>query len=100
MKPGKNNTKTDIKIQGDKLLALQKISFVFVECFGLDLQICNYKDARSIGLYQFDFECLITGIEFAITNDNIRNALQDSDLNALENLLNHINEIYKTAYRS
>lgn len=100
MKPGKKSIKTNIKIQGNKLLALKNISFLFTECFGLDSRICNYKGTRSIGLYQWDFECLIGGIEFAIRDDKTRNTLQDSDLIALENLLNHINEVYRNVYRS
>jgi hypothetical protein len=75
MKPGKKDIKISIRIQGEELRALQDISFLFTECFGLDSRIGKYRGTRPIGLYQWDFECLIGGIEFAINDEKIRKAI-------------------------
>jgi hypothetical protein len=98
MKPGKKDIKINIRIQGEQLIALQKISFLFTECFGLDSRIDKYKGTKSIGLYQWDFECLIGGIEYAISDQKTKNSMRSSEINALTNLSNTINEIYKKTY--
>ena len=67
VKPGKNDKKYGLLVQGDELKALQNITHCFCECFGLDTRISNYKGKRAIGLYQWDFECLLGGI-FHIIN--------------------------------
>ena len=99
MKPGKRDKKTNIKIQGEELAALQNISFLLSECFGLDSRIDEYKGIRAIGLYQWDYECLISGIEFAINNDRTRRSIPENEVNTLANLLIKTRNTYINSYR-
>jgi len=98
MKPGKKDVKTEILIQGDELTAIQNVSYLFTECFGLDSRIAKYKGKRPIGFYQWDFECLIAGIDYAIHDKNSHRWLSENEEVALVNLLEKVNEIYKNAY--
>ena len=98
MKPGKRDIKTNIRIQGEELVALQNISFLLSECFGLDSRIDKYKGTRPLGLYQWDFECLIAGIEFAINDEETKKSIPVNDVDALTNLFNTINNVYRNTY--
>ena len=66
MKPGKNDIKLQILITGEELYELQEHTYLMAESFGLDTRIANYKGKRPIGLYNWDFECLISVIEYAL----------------------------------
>jgi hypothetical protein len=99
MKPGKRDKKTKIQIQGEELAALQNISFLLSECFGLDSRIDKYKGTRPIGLYQWDYECLISGIEFAINNDKTRRSIPETEVSALASLLIKTKNTYSNSYR-
>jgi len=39
------------------------------ESFGLDTRIENYQGKRPIGLYSWDFECLLAVIDYALKDD-------------------------------
>ena len=99
MKPGKRDKRTNIQIQGEELIALKNISFLLSECFGLDSRIDKYKGTRPIGLYQWDYECLISGIEFAINNDKTRRSIPEYEFSALARLLIKTRNIYSNFYR-
>jgi len=66
MKPGKNDTKLQVLITGEELYELQEHTYLMAESFGLDTRIDNYKGKRPIGLYSWDFECLLSVIEYAL----------------------------------
>jgi hypothetical protein len=98
MKPGKNDIKTNLIIQGDELYAIQDVCYIFTECFGLDSRIANYKGKRPLGLYQWDFECLISGLDYIVNNEKGKQRVSSEDLEILRNLLVRVNEIYKNIY--
>ena len=98
MKPGRNDIKTNLLIQGDELNAIQNICYIFSECFGLDSRIANYKGKRPLGLYQWDYECLISGLDYVVNNEKGKQGVSSSDSEILRNLLERINEIYSKAY--
>ena len=98
MKPGKKDIKTNLLIQGDELDAIQDICYVFTECFGLDTRIANYKGKKPLGLYQWDYECLIAGLDYIVNTEKGRDGKSQADLELLEKLLAQINVAYKNAY--
>jgi len=98
MNPGKNDIKTNIFIEGDELDAIQNVCYVFTECFGLDSRIAKYKGKRPLGLYQWDYECLITGFDYIVNNEKGRKEVSISELQLLGNLLKRIHEIYESVY--
>lgn len=99
MKPGKHDKKTNLLIQGDELDAIQDICYVFTECFGLDSRIANYKGQRPLGLYQWDYECLISGLHYIVNNEKGKQQVSADDLVLLGRLLERITQIYRNAYK-
>lgn len=69
MKPGSKDIKLKILITGDELFELQKHTYHMAESFGLDRRIENYQGKRPIGLYSWDFDCLLAVIEYALEDD-------------------------------
>lgn len=98
MKPRKGDVKTSVLIQGDELEALHDISAYFIECFGLDDKIYNYKGVRPIGLYSWDFDCLIAGIEDALESKSPYLKLSPTAVKALSDLLVRIKTLDAEAY--
>ncbi|MDZ7750895.1 MAG: hypothetical protein U5S82_04385 [Gammaproteobacteria bacterium] len=98
MKPGKKDIKTNLLIQGDELDALHDVCYVFTECFGLDSRVANYKGRRPLGLYQWDYECLISGLDYVVNNERGQQGTSSDNLELLKELLERINKIYKNAY--
>ncbi|EIJ35366.1 hypothetical protein [Thiothrix nivea] len=98
MKPGKRDVKVNVLIQGDELDALQDISGYFTECFGLDDRIYNYKGVRPLGLYSWDFDCLIAGIEDALESTSPYLKLSPTAVRALSDLLIRIKALDAEAY--
>jgi hypothetical protein len=98
MKPGKNDIKTNLLIQGDELDAIQNICYAFTESFGLDSRIANYKGKRPLGLYQWDYECLISGLDYMVNNEKGKQGISNNDLELLQKLLERITNIYKNTY--
>jgi hypothetical protein len=98
MKAGKGDIKTNLLIQGEELAALQDISYCFTECFGLDARIDNYKGIRPLGLYSWDFECLIAGIESIFMDERTKNALSPDTAKTLTDLLSRIQTLYAAVY--
>lgn len=98
MKPGKNDKKTNLLIQGDELDAIQEICFVFTECFGLDSRVANYKGRRPLGLYQWDYECLISGLDYIVNSERGKRQVSADDLALLGRLLERIRQTYRNVY--
>jgi len=66
MKPGSKDIKLNVLITGDELIELQRHAYQMAEAFGLDRRIDNYRGKRPIGLYSWDFDCLLAVIENAL----------------------------------
>jgi hypothetical protein len=98
MKPRKNDIRTNFLIQGEELDALHDVCYVFSECFGLDARIYKYKGKRPLGLYQWDYECLISGLDYIVNNERGREGLSQNDLRLLRKILDRINIVYMQAY--
>jgi len=49
MKPGKNDTKAEIKFEIDELELLQENTWQMAESFGLDRRIANLTGKRKVG---------------------------------------------------
>jgi hypothetical protein len=69
-----------------------------VEAFGLDTRIENYKGIRSIGLYQWDLECLVDAAEYALNDPKEYPNKSDSGYRSLLKLHNRLKEIYRKTY--
>ena len=66
MKPGSKDKKLQILISGEELSELQRHTWQMAEAFGLDRRIENYQGKRPIGLFSWDFDCLLAVIEDAL----------------------------------
>jgi hypothetical protein len=69
MKAGSKDIKLDILITGEELNQLQRQTYQMSEAFGLDKRIDNYRGKRPIGLYSWDFDCLLAVIEGALEDE-------------------------------
>ena len=68
MKPGSKDKKIEILITGEELSELKRYSWQMVEAFGLDKRIEKYQGVRPIGLYSWDFDCILAVVENALNN--------------------------------
>jgi len=68
MKPGSKDVKLEILIDGKELAELKRYSCDRVEAFGLDRRIDNYSGKRPIGLYSWDFDCILAVVENALND--------------------------------
>jgi len=69
MKPGSKDKRVSLLIAGDELTELKRLTWLMSESFGLDTRIENYQGKRPIGLYSWDFECLLAVIDYALKDD-------------------------------
>jgi hypothetical protein len=95
MKPGSKDIKLEILISGNELLELQRHSRQMAEAFGLDRRIENYKGTRPIGLYSWDFDCLLAVIEIALDDSTEYPDRNDSGYIALKMLLSRLKVEYR-----
>jgi hypothetical protein len=98
MKPGSKDIKTNILISGDELTELKRHTWLMDEAFGLDSRIENYKGTKPIGLYSWDFDCLIGAIDYALDDPKEYQDKNDSGYLSLLNLHNRLKEIYGKTY--
>ncbi len=57
------------------MITSQNIFYLLGECFGLDSIIAKYtKKKNPLAYSQWDFECLSSGIEFALNDKELRNS--------------------------
>jgi hypothetical protein len=68
MKPGSKDKKLEILITGEELSELKRYSWQMVEAFGLDKRIDKYQGMRPIGLYSWDFDCILAVVEGVLNN--------------------------------
>ena len=66
MKPGSKDIQLKILISGQELSELKRFSDYMVEAFGLDKRIEKYQGKRPIGLYSWDFDCILAVLENAL----------------------------------
>ena len=69
IKPGSKDKRVTLLISGDELTELKNLTWMMAESFGLDTRIENYQGKRPIGLYSWDFECLLAVIDHALKDD-------------------------------
>jgi len=95
MKPGSRDIKLPVLISGEELSELQRHSWHMAEAFGLDRRIENYKGKRAIGLYSWDFDCLMAVIEYVIDDPKEYPEKNDSGYIALRNLYDRLKDEYR-----
>ncbi len=95
MKPGSRAKKLNILITGEELHQLQRHSYLMVEAFGLDRRIENYQGKRPIGLYSWDFDCLLDVIHSELENETEYPDKNDDGYKALMNLYKRLKREYK-----
>lgn len=95
MKPGSKDIKLEILISGEELSELKRHSFHMAEAFGLDRRIENYQGKRPIGLYSWDFDCLLAVIEFVIDDPIEYPDKEDQGYKALKNLFDRLKNEYR-----
>ena len=95
MKPGSKDIKLEILISGDELSELQRHTDQMAESFGLDRRIENYKGNRPIGLYSWDFDCLLAVIEISLDEPAEYPDKDDPGYIALKKLLSRLKDEYR-----
>ncbi|MDU9049813.1 MAG: hypothetical protein Q3M30_13275 [Candidatus Electrothrix sp. Rat3] len=95
MKPGTRDIKLQIKISGEELSELQRHTWQMSEAFGLDTRIGNYKGKRPIGLYSWDFDCLLIVIEYSLDDPKEYPDKNSSGYKSLKSLFERLKVEYK-----
>lgn len=85
-------------INGEELAQLKRHTWQMVEAYGLDSRIERYQGKRSIGFYQWDLDCLIDVVAFAL-DDAKEYASKDSPgYIALKRLHGRLKDEYQRAF--
>ena len=95
MKPGSRDIKVNILITGQELEELQKHTWSMAEAFGLDRRIENYQGKRPIGLFRWDFDCLIDVIDIALDDPRDYPDRNNAEYSALKKLHNRLKDEYQ-----
>lgn len=90
MKPRSKDKKIEILISGEELSELQRHTWQMAEAFGLDRRIENYKGKRPIGLYSWDFDCLLAVVEMALDDPKEYPDKENQGYKSLKNLLDRL----------
>jgi hypothetical protein len=98
IKPGSNDKKVALVIAGEELTALKRLTWLMSESFGLDARIENYHGKRPIGLYSWDFECLLAVIDHALKDGKVYPDKTTSEYNALTQLSARLLDEYHKAF--
>jgi hypothetical protein len=98
MRPCPNDKKILLAISEDELDELQNISWAMSECFGLDRRIENYRGKQPIGLYSWDFECILGAVEYALNRGQESAGLTVSGRTILTQLSCRLQKEYQTAF--
>jgi hypothetical protein len=86
MKPGSRDIKLQILITGEELSELKRHTWQMVEAFGLDRRMENYQGKRPIGLYSWDFDCLLSVLEITLDDPKEYPDKNESGYKALQGL--------------
>ena len=95
MKPGSKDIKLKILISGKELSELKRHSEELVEAFGLDRRIEKYQGKRPIGLYSWDFDCILAVIENVLNDPAEYPDKQESGYIALKILFHRLKAEYR-----
>ncbi len=95
MKPGSKDIKLKILISGEELSELQRHSWQMAEAFGLDRRIENYQGKRPLGLYSWDFDCLLAVIENALDDPEEYPDKNESGYKTLKSLFGRLKVEYR-----
>jgi hypothetical protein len=98
MKPGSKDKRVSLLIAGDELTELKRLTWLMSESFGLDTRIENYQGKRPIGLYGWDFECLLATIDHALKDDKEYPDKTASGYNALTQLSRRLLDAYHKSF--
>ena len=95
MNPGSKDKKLKILISGEELSELQRHTWQMAEAFGLDRRIENYQGKRPIGLFSWDFDCLLAVIEDALDDQKEYPDKNESGYKALKDLFVRLKGEYR-----
>ncbi len=95
MKPGPKDIKLEILISGKELSELKRHSCQMVEAFGLDRRIEKYQGKRRIGLYSWDFDCILAVIENALDDPIEYPNKNGSEYKTLKTLFDRLKKEYR-----
>lgn len=98
IKPGKGDIKVDIIITGKELEELKKYTWSMAESFGLDDRIEKYKGQRPLGLYRWDFECLIDVLSMALDDPDKYPSKDSPEYHSLNDLYSKLKDLYEKTY--
>lgn len=86
MKPGKYDARYKIRINGEELAVLKKLTWAMAEAFGLDRKIEAYRGTRAITLYDWDLDCLDAVTCLALRDPAGHGIKSDAEMEALARL--------------
>lgn len=98
MKPGKHDIRHRILINGAELKELKRHTARMAESFGLDSRIERYQGNRTLGLYRWDFECLLDVMDTALLDREDYPSQDTPGYLALEALHARLRAVYEEAY--
>jgi hypothetical protein len=95
IQPGPKDQRVSCLISGEELAQLKRITWLMSEAFGLDTRIENYQGKRPIGLYRWDFDCLLMVIDDALKDREVYPDTTASGYHALARLFIRLTGIYQ-----
>lgn len=98
MKPGSKTHRHHIRITGDELRELKKLTGSMVEAFGLDRKIEKYAGIRPITLYRWDIECLMDVTAMALDDPEAYPDKSTQEYQALARLDARLRAEYDAVY--
>ena len=98
IKPGKHDIKVNILITGQELNELKEHIWAMSESLGLDNRLMRYQGKRPIGLYQWDFECLIDVFSMVLDDPKKYPSKDSPEYHALNNLYIRLKNEYEKNY--
>lgn len=90
IKPGSKDQKVSVVIAGEELTELSRLTWLMSDAHGLDTRIENYRGTRPIGLYSWDFECLLAIIDHALKDRKEYPDTTTSGYNAITQLFRRL----------
>jgi hypothetical protein len=98
IKPGSKDKRIFLLIAGEELTELKRVTWLMSGSFGLDMRIENYRSKRPIGLYSWDFECLLAIIDHALKDGKEYPDKATSGYVALAQLSDRLLEEYQKTF--
>lgn len=100
IQPGPKDKKVSLLIHGEELAELKRIAWSMSESFGLDTRIENYQGKRPIGLYRWDFDCLLAVIDDALKDREIYADSTSPGYQDLARLFGCLTGVYRKTFGS